>query len=268
LAAETRALRPGLTGRTGSALLSGLQLTGAGVELLAAALSQLRLGATDRRRILVQLVRVGSDSLPIAATMSLFVGMVLVVQSADQLRNVSQTVLGPIVGLAMTKEMGPVMMGFLLAGRTGSSIAAELGSMTVYEEIGALRTMDIDPVRFLVTPRLVASTIALPVLVLYADFIGILGGAAVIAIDPAIHLSVSEYFARMFEWLKLGDVLVGLLKGVLFGIVSAIVPCVFGLRTRGGAEGIAASTTAAVVWSFVWILVFDFLVVRLSLVGS
>src|SRR5262249_57572012 len=89
----------------------------------------------------------------IAATLSLFVGMVLVVQSADQLRNVSQSVLGPIVGLAMTKEMGPVMMGFLLAGRTGSSIAAELGSMTVYDEISALRTMDIDPVRFLVLPR-------------------------------------------------------------------------------------------------------------------
>src|SRR5262249_38610370 len=197
-------------------LLSGLQLTGAGVELLVAALAQLRLGATDRRRILAQLVRVGSDSLPIAATMSLFVGMVLVVQSADQLRNVSQTVLGPIVGLAMTKEMGPVMMGFLLAGRTGSSIAAELGSMTVYEEIGALRTMDIDPVRFLVTPRLVASTIALPVLVLYADFIGILGGAAVVAVDPAIHLSVTEYFARMLEWVKLDDLLIGMLKGAAF----------------------------------------------------
>jgi len=165
----------------------------------------------------------------------------------------------------MTKEMGPVMMGFLLAGRTGSSIAAELGSMTVYEEIGALRTMDIDPVRFLVAPRIVAAAIALPVLVLYADFVGILGGAAVVAVDPGIQLSVPEYFARMVEWVKLSDVLVGLVKGFAFGVVAAVVPCTFGLRTRGGAEGIAASTTAAVVWSFVWILILDFLIIRLSI---
>jgi len=264
VAAEADTIRTGLTARTGAAVLSTLQLIGEGVSLFATACRQLRFGATDRERIVAQLVRIGTDSAPIAATLSLFVGMVLVVQSADQLRNVSQSVLGPIVGLAMTKEMGPVMMGFLLAGRTGSSIAAALGSMTVYEEIGALRTMDIDPVRFLVVPRLVASTLALSVLVLYADFVGILGGAAVVAVDPAINLSVSEYFQRMFEWVKLGDVLTGLLKGAAFGVVAALVPSTFGLRTRGGAEGIAGSTTAAVVWSFVWILILDFLIVRLS----
>ena len=264
MAAEAQALRPGFAARTGSLVLSVLQRTGEGVQLLLAACRQIRFGATDRERLATQLVRIGTDTVPIAATLSLFVGMVLVVQSADQLRNVSQTVLGPIVGLAMTKEMGPVMMGFLLAGRVGSSMAAELGSMSVYEEISALRTMDIDPVRFLVTPRLLASVVALPVLVLYADFVGILGGAGVVAIDPAIHLSVSEYFARMFEWVKLSDLFVGMTKGAVFGVVAALVPCLFGLRTRGGAEGIAASTTAAVVWSFVWILVLDFLIVRLS----
>ena len=262
------ALHTGVTARTGAALLSTLQTMGEGVMLLAAACRRMRFHETDRERIAAQLVRVGTDTVPIAAILSLFVGMVLVVQSADQLRNVSQSVLGPIVGLAMTKEMGPVMMGFLLAGRTGSSIAAELGSMTVYDEISALRTMDIDPVRFLVVPRIVAAAIALPVLVLYADFVGILGGAAVVAVDPGIQLSVPEYFARMMEWVKLSDVLVGLVKGFAFGIVAAVVPCTFGLRTRGGAEGIAASTTAAVVWSFVWILILDFLIVRLSYRGA
>ncbi len=264
MAADAPALQTDVTARTGAVVLSILQRIGEGVQLFVTACRQIRLGSADRERITTQLVRIGTDTLPIAATLSLFVGMVLVVQSADQLRNVSQTVLGPIVGLAMTKEMGPVMMGFLLAGRVGSSIAAELGSMAVYEEISALRTMDIDPVRFLVTPRVIASVVALPVLVLYADFIGILGGAGVVAIDPAIHLSVSEYFARMFEWVKLSDLFVGMVKGAVFGIVAAVVPCTFGLRTRGGAEGIAASTTAAVVWSFVWILVLDFLIVRLS----
>jgi phospholipid/cholesterol/gamma-HCH transport system permease protein len=264
MTAEAGTLRPGLIARTGAAVLSILARTGEGVQLFVAACRQFRFGATDRERLTAQLARIGADTLPIAATLSLFVGMVMVVQSADQLRDVSQTVLGPIVGLAMTKEMGPVMMGFLLAGRVGSSIAAELGSMSVYEEISALRTMDIDPVRFLVVPRLLASVVALPVLVLYADFVGILGGAAVVAVDPAIHLSVSEYFARMFEWVKLSDLFVGMVKGAVFGAVAAVVPSVFGLRTRGGAEGIAAATTAAVVWSFVWILVLDFLIVRLS----
>src|SRR5260370_40247739 len=98
--------------------------------------------------------------------------------------------------------------------------------------------MDIDPVRFLVAPRSVAAAIALPVLVLYADFVGILGGAAVVAVDPGIQLSVPEYFARMMEWVKLSDVLVGLVKAFAFGIIAPVVPCTCGLPTRGAALGI------------------------------
>jgi len=191
--------------------------------------------------------------------------MVLVVQAAGQVKNVTQDVLGPIVGLSMTKELGPVMMAFLLAGRAGSAMAAELGSMTVYDEINALRTMDIDPVRFLVMPRFLAATLALPVLVLYADFIGVWGGALVVAIDPVITIPVRSYFDRMLEWVKFGDFLTGLLKGVIFGMIASIVPCAFGLRTKGGTEGIATSTTATVVWSFILILVFDFVIVRMTL---
>jgi phospholipid/cholesterol/gamma-HCH transport system permease protein len=113
-------------------------------------------------------------------------------------------------------------------------------------------------------PRVVAATLALPMLVLYADFIGVAGGALVVAIDPAIKLTVSEFFARMLEWVDLTDILIGLVKGLVFGMIASVVPCTFGLRTRGGTEGIATSTTAAVVWSFVLILVFDFLIVRAS----
>jgi phospholipid/cholesterol/gamma-HCH transport system permease protein len=156
------------------------------------------------------------------------------------------------------------MMAFLLAGRAGSAMAAELGSMTVYDEVNALRTLDVDPVRFLVMPRLYAAALALPFLVLYSDFIGVLGGALVIALDPAITLSANGYLERMLEWVDFSDVLVGLLKGLVFGIIASIVPCAFGLRTRGGAEGVARSTTAAVVWSFMLILVFDFLIVRIT----
>jgi phospholipid/cholesterol/gamma-HCH transport system permease protein len=263
---STDAVAPpsGVTARTGAALLFVLQVLGEASLLLLATIRAIRFAPPDRRRLVVQLVRLGSDTLGIAAILSLFVGMVLVVQAADQLREVSQSVLGPLVGLSMTKEMGPVMMGFLLAGRAGSAMAAELGSMAVYDEISALRTMDIDPVRFLVAPRFLAATLALPVLILYADVIGIAGGALIVFLDPGVTISVEEYLTRMLEWVHLSDILVGLLKGLVFGMVASIVPCTFGLRTRGGAEGIALATTAAVVWSFVLILVVDFVIVRMA----
>src|SRR3989454_4233361 len=253
---------PGVLTRLGASLLDGLQVLGEAPGLFCATVRAAAFVPSDRQRVVLQMVCVGTDTLLIGALLSLFVGMTMVVQAADQVREVSQDILGPIVGLAMTKELGPVLMAFLLAGRAGSAMAAELGSMTVYDEINALRTMDIDPVRFLVMPRVVAATIALPVLVLYADFIGVWGGAVVVAIDPAIKLTVNEYFARMLEWVHLSDILIGLVKGLVFGMIASILPCTFGLRTRGGTEGIATATTSAVVWSFILILVFDFMIVR------
>ena len=251
--------------RLGRTVLDVLQILGEVTVLTARATAAIVHAPRDRARVIAQLVRIGTDTLPIGALLSLFVGMVLVLQAAEQLREISQGVLGPLVGLSMTKEMGPVLMGYLLVGRAGSAIAAELGAMTVYDEVNALRTLDIDPVRFLVMPRVVAATIALPILVLYADFVGVCGGAAVVALDPAIKISVNEYFARMLEWMHFQDVMVGMVKAVFFGAIAALVPCAFGLRARGGAEGIARATTSAVVWSFMLILVFDFVLVRLAL---
>jgi phospholipid/cholesterol/gamma-HCH transport system permease protein len=252
--------------RLGAGVLHVLQVLGEATLLFFAAVAVVRAAplARDRQRIVAQMIRVGTDTLWIGALLSLFVGMVLVVQAADQVADINQDILGPIVGIAMTKELGPVLMAFLLAGRAGSAMAAELGSMTVYDEINALRTMDIDPVRFLVMPRFVAATVALPLLILYADFIGVAGGAIVVALDPAITITVRAYFDRMLEWIELSDVVIGLVKGTVFGMVASIVPCAFGLRTRGGTEEIASSTTAAVVWSFILILVFDFMIVRLT----
>jgi phospholipid/cholesterol/gamma-HCH transport system permease protein len=261
-----RARRTPPFARTGRAILDGLQVLGEAALLFLATLRCLPHVVADRRRVVAQLVRIGIDTLPVGALLSLFVGMVLVLQAAQQLRDVSQGVVGPIVGLAMTKELGPVLMAYLLAGRAGSAMAAELGAMTVYDEINALRTMDVDPVRFLVLPRFVAATLALPTLVLYADFIGVAGGALVVALDPAITISVNEYLARMLEWVHFRDLVTGFVKAVVFGMAAAIVPCTFGLRTRGGTEGIAASTTAAVVWTFILILIFDLVIVRLSFI--
>ena len=255
-------LRP--IGRLGAAILDVLQVLGEAGILLTRTIAELRFVVRDRGRFFDQMVRVGSQTLPIAALVSLFIGMVLVVQAADQLANYTQEILGSIVGLSMMKELGPVVMGFLLAGRAGSAIAAEIGSMSIYDEIAALRTMDIDPVRFLALPRVVAMTIALPCIVLYSDAIGILGGALVVAVDPSIHISVNQYFDNLLNWVNFRDVLVGLAKGAVFGLVVAVISSTFGFRTRGGSEGVATSTTAAVVWSFVLIIVFDYIIVRMT----
>ncbi len=156
-------------------------------------------------------------------------------------------------------------MGFLIAGRVGTSVAPEILSMNVNDEINALRTMDIDPVQFLSVPRFIAMTLALPMLILYADVVGIAGGAIVVAFDPAVRISVHQYLENLTQWVNFKDVVVGLIKGVVFGMTVSNICCTWGLRTRGGAEGVAMSTTAAVVWSFVMIIIFDYFIVRLAL---
>ena len=246
-------------------MLEVLQILGEGAFVFFGTLRRLRVTGRTWTRIMAQLVRIGTDTLPLAFLVSLFVGMVLVVQAADQLQQYTQEILGSIVGLAMTKELGPVIMGFLIAGRVGSSVAAEIGSMNVNDEINALKTMDIDPLLFLSVPRFIAMILALPMLVLYADVIGIAGGAIVVAADPAVKISVHQYLDNLTQWINFKDVVVGLIKGFVFAVIVAVIACTFGFRTKGGSEGVAVSTTAAVVWSFVLIIVFDYIIVRLAI---
>lgn len=256
---------PGFLGRVGRAVLDVLQILGEATFLFFATVRRLRVTGRTWTRIMAQTVRIGTDTLPLAFLVSLFVGMVLVVQAADQLQQYTQEILGSIVGLAMTKELGPVIMGFLIAGRAGSAVAAEIGSMNANDEINALRTMDIDPILFLSVPRLIAMTLALPMLVLYADVIGIAGGAIVVAADPAVKISVHQYLDNLTQWINFKDIVVGLIKGFVFAVIVAVIGCTFGFRTKGGSEGVAVSTTAAVVWSFVLIIVFDYVIVRLAI---
>ncbi len=265
LSTDLRPRRRGVLGVVGGSVLDILQILGEAVVLFLATLRQIGPGRRTWGRVLVQLVRIGTDTLPLTFLVSLFVGMVLVVQTADQLTQYTQEILGSVVGLAMTKELGPVIMGFLIAGRAGSAIAAEIGSMNVADEINALKTMDINPYQFLSVPRVIAMTVALPTLVLYADVIGILGGAIVVALDPTVKISVQQYFDNLTQWVNFKDVVVGLIKGFVFGLIVSVVSCTFGFRTKGGAEGVATSTTAAVVWSFVLIIVFDYFIVRLAI---
>ena len=256
--------RVGIVAQLGHAVLEILQILGECTSLLGLTVWHCRALVRHRNKVLAQLVLIGSETLGIASLVSLFVGMVMVVQAADQLMNYTQEILGSLVGLAMTKELGPVVMGFLVAGKSGSAIAAEIGSMKVYAEISALRTMDIDPVPFLSMPRFIAMTLAIPMLIVYSDVIGILGGAFVVAVDPGIQISVSQYFDNLTQWLNFNDVLVGFLKGMVFGMLVSVIACAFGFRTTGGSEGVAKSTTSAVVWSFVMIIISDYVLVRIA----
>jgi phospholipid/cholesterol/gamma-HCH transport system permease protein len=267
-ATETRPLprsaSPGVLTGFANGTLAILQILGEVVELLVATAWHTRSIVRHRNKVLAQLILIGNETLGIASLVSLFVGMVMVVQAADQLANYTQEVLGSLVGLAMTKELGPLIMGFVVAGKSGSAMAAEIGSMKVNDEISALRTMDIDPVPFLSMPRLVATTIALPILILYSDVVGIAGGTLVIAFDPTITITVNQFHDNLREWINFSDIVIGLLKGVFFGMLVSTIACAFGFRTSGGSEGVARSTTSAVVWGFVTMIIADFIIVRIA----
>ena len=200
----------------------------------------------------------------VASVMAFFVGMVLALQTGVELNKYGgQNIIGAIVGHSMVRELGPVMTSFLVAGRAGSAMAAELGVMRVYEEIDALKTLDINPVRYLVMPRLIASLICVPALVIYADAIGIIGGAIISNLHPKIFVSYTTYYDSVTDALKLREVGNGLIKSVVFGGIVAQICCYVGFKTSGGARGIGISTTRSVVWSFMLILVSDYLLTRI-----
>lgn len=218
----------------------------------------------QRRKIGEQLFEIGNASLLMACVLSLFIGGVLALQTGPTLAERGLTAfLGQIVGLSMCRELAPVMMAVLIAGRIGSAMAAEIGSMTVYQEIDALRTMNINPVSYLVLPRLVAISVALPVLVVFSVLVGWLGGALVAQSNEHIALSFFGFFNSLQEGVHLGDVLNGLAKSFAFAVVIAIVSCHQGLQTIGGPRGIGRSVTKAVVNSIILILILDYFLTRL-----
>lgn len=219
-----------------------------------------------RRKVFDQLFEIGNASLFMSCVLSLFIGGVLALQTGPLLveRGLGN-VLGGMVGLSMCKELGPVMMAVLIAGRIGSAMAAEIGSMTVYQEIDALRTMNINPVHYLVLPRMVAICIALPTLVIFAILIGWLGGAVVAANNHLISVPYQTYFSNLENLVGVGDLANGLLKSFCFAVVIGIVSCHQGLQTIGGPRGIGRSVTKAVVNSIVMILILDYFLTRMMI---
>ncbi len=250
--------------RIGGKLIRFNDIFGEMAILLGQTLYFCREAPRNIQSIMTQMVIIGYETLPIASVMAFFVGMVLALQTGIELQKYgAQNIIGQIVGHSMVRELGPVMTSFLVAGRAGSAMAAELGVMTVYEEIDALRTLDINPVRYLVMPRLIACLICVPALVIYSDCIGIIGGAVVSNLHPKIFVSYATYYDSLTIALKLKEIGNGLIKSVVFGGIIAMVACYVGFKTTGGARGIGQSTTRSVVLSFMLILIADYFLTRI-----
>jgi phospholipid/cholesterol/gamma-HCH transport system permease protein len=240
----------------GNRFMAFLRYVGGAVLLLAETILWSFLPPIGWRRIVQQMMHIGVRSLPIIFLVSLFIGMVLALQSAYQLQQFAMRALvANLVALSTTREIGPVLTALVVAGRVGSSMTAEIGTMKVTEQIDALQTLATNPVRYLVVPRFIAILIMLPILTIYADIIGMFGGYMVgvwkLGIGHAVYISTSE------SVLQLKDVFTGLVKAGFFAVIISIVGCYQGFVTTGGAEGVGRSTTISVVTSFVLIIAAD-----------
>ena len=226
-----------------------------------------------RQDLVVQMVEIGVKSLGIVLLTGLFTGMVLALQSSVQLRTFGATMyIGRLVAGSMIRELGPVLAGLMVAGRVGSGIAAQLGSMRVTEQIDALNTLGTDPIKKLVTPRVLAALIMLPLLTIINDFVGIIGGNLIAAL--MLGLPTSLYWRTVWEQIISGgftfgvipnDFIQGLIKPFVFGAIISITACYFGLATTGGTEGVGQATTRTVVTSSILILVVDYFLTQVLL---
>ncbi|MEE9455668.1 MAG: ABC transporter permease [bacterium] len=217
-------------------------------------------------RIIEQMVRIGVDSVPVVMLTAVFTGMVLALQATYQIAKFGADIyIGGIVGISMTRELGPVLTGLMVSGRVGAAIAAEIGTMKVTEQVDALETLATNPIKYLVMPRVVAAFIMLPTLTALADFIGIAGGYAVSTTTLGINPSV--YIEKMNQLVHVSDLFIGLLKTVVFGVIIATVGCNQGFKARGGAEGVGRATTISVVTSCILILLSDVFLTALFVGG-
>ncbi len=216
----------------------------------------------SRQNFFFQTVFAGVGSLAIVFFVDFFIGMVLAMQSAYQLEQMGATIyVAALVGVSMAREIGPVLTALVIAGRVGAAITAELATMKVSEQVEALRTMSLDPVRYLVVPRFLALLVMMPCLVIAGDLVGMAGGFAVgvtqLGLGPGLYVDTT------LQFLTTKDVLTGLLKSVVFGLIISTVACHRGLSADGGAEGVGRATTDSVVTSFILIILADALLTGL-----
>ena len=214
------------------------------------------------RLIVRQIVDIGYYSLPVVGLTAIFTGMVLALQSYSGFSRFSaEGAVATVVVLSMTRELGPVLAGLMVAGRIGASMAAEIGTMKVTEQIDALTTLSTNPFKYLVAPRLIAGLLMMPILVLIADIIGVFGGF-LIAVNK-LDFNAANYLTRTFEFLEVKDVVSGLTKAAVFGFVISLMGCYHGYNSRGGAQGVGTATINAVVSSLILILVFNYIITEL-----
>jgi len=212
---------------------------------------------SEFRNIVKQMEEVGINSLPVVLVTATFTGMVIALQSWSGFQRFQATsFVGSVVALSITRELGPVFAGLMVSGRVGAAMAAELGTMKVTEQIDALVTLATNPVKYLVVPRVVASTLVLPVLVIFADLVGILGGYFVSVYLLGANSYV--YTDKTYQYLQFRDIYTGLVKAAVFGFLIALISCYNGFIAEGGAEGVGRATTRAVVASSMTVLVSDY----------
>ncbi len=216
----------------------------------------------DVAEVFRQMVRVGVNSVPVVFLTTLFTGMVLALQSYNGFaRFNAESLVGSVVALSLLRELAPVLSALMVTGRVGSSMAAEIGSMRVTEQIDALKALATEPVQYLVVPRVIASVVMMPLLVVMGDAVGMYGGYFVAV--KLLGANPITYVESSFERLDLLDFTSGLIKAAVFGLIFSVVACVKGYYTEGGAEGVGRSTTQAVVSASLAILLVDFFLTRL-----
>ena len=243
----------------GAVFLAFLAATGRIVLFAGLALATLFTPPFYPRAILREMVNIGYFSLPVVGLTAIFTGMVLALQSYTGFsRFAAESAVATVVVLSVTRELGPVISGLMVAGRVGAAMAAEIGTMRVTDQIDALTTLSADPLRYLVLPRLLAGAITVPMLVLVADIIGVFGGYLIGVY--VLDFNPQAYLIGTREHLETSDVVHGLVKSAGFGFIVALMGCYHGYHSRGGAEGVGRATTHAVVSASILILVVDYLI--------
>lgn len=210
------------------------------------------------KNLIYQMVTIGFGSIPVALITALTVGMVLALQFGHimEAKLGSAQFLGGVVGLSFVRELGPVLTALMVTGRIGSGIAAELGTMKVTEQIDALVTLSTNPVQYLAVPRLIASLSMFPALTIFSNIVGLIGGGMVVVL--MFDQNVNLFMSNVTTYVDLNDVMMGLIKSFVFGGLMAIISCYQGFQTFGGAEGVGKSTTKAVVYSSLTIIISDY----------
>jgi len=214
------------------------------------------------RHIGRQMLDIGYFSLPVVGLTALFTGMVLALQSYTGFARFSaEGAVATVVVLSVTRELGPVIAGLMVAGRIGASIAAEIGTMRVTEQIDALHTLSTNPMKYLVAPRIIAGVVTLPLLVVVADIVGVFGGYVVGVYK--LEFNAAVYLKQTFDFLEFMDVFSGLVKAAVFGFIITLMGCYHGYRSDGGAQGVGRATTNAVVSASILILVFNYAITEI-----